>query len=268
MISGYRGLAKTFIQTFKKANHQLSILVRREEVLADLKKEYPEAYLHLGDVSSSKVCENWVEKTFDHFGTVDLLINNAAITGPAGKLHEIAFKDFQKAIETNLLAPVNLTHWVLRRWEAAKKKSGVVINLSGGGATYARPNFSSYAVSKCAMVRMTETLAEEYPDLRFYAISPGALQTPMVEAVLKMDPAKVGREYEEAKRRFEQGGEDPQKAANLAQWLFENRPETLSGKLISAIWDDYQQAPDYPKQVGWWTLRRVDEVCLKHLKDL
>ena len=54
----------------------------------------------------------------------------------------------------------------------------------------------------------------------------------------------------------------------LIEWLIEKRPKALRGKLISAIWDDYESEQTVSKDVGWWTLRRVDEVCQKKLKSL
>ena len=88
----------------------------------------------------------------------------------------------------------------------------------------------------------------------------------MIEGILKMDPKKVGTDdYTEAVRRSKEGGEDPQKAADLAFWLATERPEGLNGRIISAIWDDYKTPVSRGPEVGWWTLRRIDEVCLKHL---
>jgi len=115
---------------------------------------------------------------------------------------------------------------------------------------------------------MTENLAEEYPHLRFYAMAPGSLKTPMIEKVVAFDKARIGKEFDEAKRRLEQGGDDPNRAADLALWLFQERPAHLSGRLISAIWDDPKKADENAlKKSALWTLRRVDEVLIKNLKD-
>jgi NAD(P)-dependent dehydrogenase (short-subunit alcohol dehydrogenase family) len=204
-----------------------------------------------------------VHRTAERFGRIDGLINSAAITGPGGRLHEQNFAEFAEAVEINFLAPAYLCHQVIPH---LLKSQGTVINLSGGGATAARPFFSAYGTAKCAIVRLTETLALEYPELRFYGISPGVLNTAMMKDIARLGE-KVGAEVETAKRCMEKGGEDPGRAAQLARWLFENRPAHLSGRLISAIWDDYRNAPAYPPKLGWWTLRRVDEVCRKNLKE-
>lgn len=266
LISGYRGLAETLIATFHRAGHRLSVLVRQKEALPGLLSKYPDHLFFTGDLSNTSTARDWVEHTLCRFGKIDLLINNAAVNGPAGKLHDIAFEEFEDAVRINLLSPIYLTQEVIKHFIHAR--SGVVINLSGGGAGYGRPHFGAYAISKCALVRMTECLAGEYPALRFYAISPGGLKTPMMEKIYSYGPEKIGKEHEAAKRILEGGGEDPKKAADLALWLFENRPAMLSGQLISAVWDDYKNAPEHPDKIGWWRLRRIDELCRKNLKSV
>jgi 3-oxoacyl-[acyl-carrier protein] reductase len=261
MISGYRGLAESFCESFREAGFELSVLVRRAEAIPVLEQRFPGAALTLGDVVSAGDCQRWVERTRTHFGSIDVLINNAGIPGPGGMLHEISMEDFDATLQTNLVAPARLSQLVLPDFLA--QGHGVILNLSGGGATAPRPRFSAYAASKCALVRLTETLALEYPALFFYALSPGALRTPMMQAMVEMGPEKIGKEYYDAKRRMEEGGEDPKRAAELALWLVKHHPPELNGKLISAIYDDYRR--EQPKAATWWTLRRVDEVCRKDL---
>lgn len=239
------------------------MLVRRADVVPELQKKYPDAHFVVGEMASNEVCARWVKESIDKFGRIDLLINNAAITGPGGRLHECKYDEIVETVEIDLLAPIFLCHQVLPHF--LKAGSGVVINLSGGGATNPRPYFSAYGFCKTAIVRLTENLAHEYPEFRFYAVSPGFLKTPMVESVLKLDPNRVGKEYAEAKRRVDHGGDDPNRAAELMLWLFNEKPENLNGKVLAAVWDKYKNPPDYSKETGWWTLRRVDEVVVKNL---
>jgi 3-oxoacyl-[acyl-carrier protein] reductase len=253
------------IDAFSAAGHRLSVLVRRGDAIPALRDRYPDALFHVGDVSLRKDADAWLGQTVRAFGRIDTLVNNAAITGPGGKLHELDFDEFEKAVRTDLLAPIYLCQKVI---PSLLETKGTVINLSGGGATGPRPYFTAYAASKCALVRVTETLALEYPELRFFAISPGILNTGMMLDVMALGAEKVGKEFEAARHCTEGGGEDPRKAADLAVWLAKHRPEKLNGKLISAIWDNYQNPPAYPSKVGWWTLRRVDEMCYKSISEL
>jgi len=268
LLTGYRGLAETFLETFLAADFRVSVLIRQREAVGPLLHRFPGIAYEVGDVTDAAVQAKWFHNTEQRFGRIDHLVNNAALPGPAGKLHEIAWEEYGKTLDVNLRAPIQLIQlWLLHH--LAKKTSGTVINLSGGGATQARPGFSAYGLTKTALVRLTETLALEYPEQTFYAMSPGGLMTPMIETILKMDPKKVPpSELAEAKRREREGGEDPRKAAELALWLIKEKPASLNGKLIHAVWDDYKNQKGAAPEVGWWTLRRIDEPCRKQLSEL
>lgn len=266
LISGYRGLAESLIKSFDEAGHHLSVLVRRESAAPSLQRRFPRLHTHIGDVTSQPDCDAWVAGSLERWGRIDCVINNAAIPGPGGRLDEVAWGDFEQTLRTNYLAPAYLCHRILPQFLV--QGSGVIINLSGGGATQGRPYFTAYATSKCALVRLTESLALEYAQFRFYAIAPGALVTPMIESILKLDPDRIGGEYAEFTRRVEEGGDDPNRAAHLCLWLAETKPAHLNGRLIAAVWDDYKEAPTFPDKIGWWTLRRVDDECRKRLMTI
>jgi NAD(P)-dependent dehydrogenase (short-subunit alcohol dehydrogenase family) len=261
MISGYRGLAESLIEACLEKQHQVSILVRDAKALGTLQEKYPSSLLCVGEIQNRQDAQSWLQQTMNHWGRIDHLINNAAITGPCGKLHELKFDEFEETLKINFLAPVFLIQLALPHF--LNQGRGTVINLSGGGATAPRPNFGAYGSSKCALVRITESLALEYPHLSFYSISPGAMRTPMMEGISKISSEKIGKEQEEAKRRMEQGGDDPRQAAHLITWLCEHRPQPLNGKLISAKWDDYVNPSPKLSHLPFWTLRRVDEVLMK-----
>ena len=99
---------------------------------------------------------------------------------------------------------------------------GKIVNLSGGGATKPLAGMSAYAASKAAVVRLTETLAD---DLRgdgvdVNAIAPGALNTRMLDEVLAAGPEKVGEAYYEgALKQRDSGGASLEKAAALVVFL-------------------------------------------------
>jgi NAD(P)-dependent dehydrogenase (short-subunit alcohol dehydrogenase family) len=254
LITGYRGLAETLIEHLR-GGFQLSVLTRQTAAIPALRRRFPDVHFFPGDLADEKSAAAWIENAFA-LGTPEALINNAALPGPGGKLHEADYSEYETTLRVNLSAPAFLSHLLLRRWEKTGA-NGVIINLSGGGATRARPGFSAYAITKTALVRLTETLAAEYPRHRFYAIAPGALMTPMIEAIWRMDPARLDPgDWAEAKRREAEGGESPKRAAELTLWLLHERPAHLSGKLIHVA-DDYRAHRDSDRK-DLWTLRRIE----------
>jgi NAD(P)-dependent dehydrogenase (short-subunit alcohol dehydrogenase family) len=93
---------------------------------------------------------------------------------------------------------------------------GAIINLSGG-ASSARPFFSAYAAAKAELVRLTETIAAEARcyGIRASAIAPGAMNTEMHDAVLRVGRALAGEtKYRKALGQTESGGSPPPRQEN------------------------------------------------------
>ena len=91
--------------------------------------------------------------------SVDILINNAALQEPIGALETNNPKVLLNTVSVNFIAPVLLCRAMIP--DMKLRSLGRIINISGGGATEARPFFSAYGSTKAAIVRLTETLAQE-----------------------------------------------------------------------------------------------------------
>jgi 3-oxoacyl-[acyl-carrier protein] reductase len=193
--------------------------------------------------------------------SLDGLVNNAGVYGPKGLAEEVDWDEWRQAIEINLMGTVLLCRAVLPLFR--RQGRGKIVNLSGGGATAPLPRFSAYAASKAAVVRFTETLAEETrgAGIDVNAIAPGALNTRLLEEVLAAGPARVGREfYERAVRQKQQGGTPLQRAVELCTFLLSDASNGITGKLISAIWDRWSilaERIDELNQTDIYTLRRI-----------
>ena len=121
------------------------------------------------------------------------------------------------------------------------RRYGKIINLSGGGATAPLPRFSAYAASKAAVVRFTETLAEESPasGIDVNAIAPGALNTRLLDQVLAAGPERVGAELLRARREAAgtEGGRRSSEGRRSRRFLASAESDGITGRLISAVWD-------------------------------
>jgi 3-oxoacyl-[acyl-carrier protein] reductase len=135
--------------------------------------------------------------------------------------------------------------------------------LSGGGATNPLPRLSAYAVSKAAVVRFIETLAEEVREHKIdvNAIAPGALNTRMLDEVLEAGPAKVGQLFfQRALKQKQAGGTSLEQGAQLAVFLGSSRSDGITGKLISAVWDPWPLLSEHLDELRGsdiYTLRRI-----------
>ena len=127
------------------------------------------------------------------FPRLHILVNNAGVYGPMGRVEEVDWEEWVRAIEINLLGSVLMCRAVLPHFR--RHGYGKIIQLSGGGATNPLPRISAYAASKAAVVRFAETLAEEVRrcGIDVNAIAPGALNTRLLDEVLAAGPGE-GRE--------------------------------------------------------------------------
>ena len=192
---------------------------------------------------------------------LDVLVNNAAIVGPVGPLADNDWAQWQKTIQVNLLAPIALCRMAIQKMKS--QGGGAIVNLSGGGATSPRPFFSAYGTAKAGLVRFTETIAVEAAPygIRLNAIAPGALNTEMLDTVLRAGPAAAGEtEYRKALQQAESGGASPLAPAELAVFLASDAAAGISGRLISAAWDPWRKLANHTAELAGsdvYTLRRI-----------
>jgi NAD(P)-dependent dehydrogenase (short-subunit alcohol dehydrogenase family) len=194
-------------------------------------------------------------------GRVDILVNNAGVAGPCGSVESIDWVEWMRTIEVNLFGSVLLSRALLPHLKQAGR--GKIVQLSGGGATNPLPMLSAYAVSKAAVIRFVETLAEETRPHRIdvNAIAPGALNTRMLDRMIDAGPRKIGQAlYERLSQVKTQGGTPLGKAADLAVFLGSPLSDGITGKLISAAWDPWHDLPNRLRELqetDIYTLRRI-----------
>jgi NAD(P)-dependent dehydrogenase (short-subunit alcohol dehydrogenase family) len=213
------------------------------------------------DVSVEKDVENFFREVRTLLGPINVLVNNAGVYGPKGESEKVDFREWVRAIEINLHGTFLPCRCAIRQMKELRR--GKIINLSGGGATAPLPRMSAYAASKAAVVRLTETLAEELRDFAIdvNAIAPGALNTRLLEEVLEAGPNAVGKEFfEKSLKQRDSGGVPLEKGARLCVYLASSMSDGITGKLISAQWDPWENLHLFREQLAQsdvYTLRRI-----------
>lgn len=216
---------------------------------------------HACDVSDEADVQALVRDTLAKLGGCHILVNNAGIYGPKGEIEAVDWAQWIKAIEINVYGSVLMCREIVPHFKA--QGYGKVIQLSGGGATNALPRLSAYAVSKAAIVRFAETLAEEVrgTGVDVNAIAPGALNTRMLDEILEAGPDKVGQAfYERSLKQKESGGAPLGRGADLALFLASSASDGITAKLISAVWDDWEHWSSHLDELcssDAYTLRRI-----------
>jgi len=213
------------------------------------------------DVSRREDVEALAKAVLDVFPRVHILVNNAGVYGPMGLIEDVNWDAWARAIEINLFGSILMCRALLPHFKA--HGYGKIVQLSGGGATTPLPRISAYAASKAAIVRFSETLAEEVraDGIDVNAIAPGALNTRLLDEVLAVGPEQVGAQfYERALKQKSQGGAPLDAGANLAVFLGSAASDGITGKLLSAMWDPWDRLGEHLgdlQRTDVYTLRRI-----------
>ncbi len=263
-----QGLGFEIAKQYIEAGARLAICARDKALLAQARERLApelgsgqEIFAQAADVSNSRDVGSFVQAVAKKFGRIDILVNNAGVYGPKGAIENVGWQEWVRTVEINLYGSILMCRAVLPHFKAQKK--GKIVQLSGGGATNPLPRISAYAVSKAAIVRFIETLAEEVKGdgIDANSIAPGALNTRMLEEVLEAGPDKVGNSfYEKALQQKQAGGVPLEKGAELAVFLGSPLSDGITGKLISAVWDPWRSLPEHLDDLDGsdiYALRRI-----------
>lgn len=263
-----QGLGLEIARKFVLAGADLMLCARNGSMLEDARVELAglasvgqKVVTQVADVSVESDVHQVMAKTLELLGGCHILVNNAGVYGPKGEIESVDWTDWIKAIEINVYGSVLMSRAVLPHFKA--QGYGKVVQLSGGGATNPLPYISAYAVSKAAIVRYAETLAEEVrgTGIDVNSIAPGAMNTRMLDEILQAGPEKVGQAfYERSVRQKETGGVPLDKGVDLALFLASSASDGITSKLISAVWDDWENWPEHLDELSTsdvYTLRRI-----------
>ena len=263
-----QGLGLEIARKYVQAGADLMLCARNADLLERARVELAamaganqKIVAQVADVSSESDVQNVMTQTLQQLGGCHILVNNAGIYGPKGKIESVDWAEWVRTIEINVYGSVLMSRAVVPHFKA--QGYGKVIQLSGGGATNPLPRISAYAVSKAAIVRFAETLAEELrgTGIDVNAIAPGALNTRMLDEIIEAGPGKVGKTfYERSLKQKETGGAPLEKGADLALFLASSTSDGITAKLISAVWDDWAHWPEHLQELtdsDAYTLRRI-----------
>lgn len=241
ITGGGRGIGKAIAKRFAE-NGSIVVLTARSkneinDTLKEIEKNGGQGISVQTDISKHSDVTRLVKTVLENYSKIDILVNNAGVVKPIKPIHEVDIEEWEHNLGINLFGAFYCIKTILPYM--ISKNYGKIINLSGGGAFNSMPNFSAYSASKAAIVRLTETVAAEVKEynISVNAISPGAIKTKIISDIIESGEI-AGMEQPKAKDVIEKGGADIEKVTALALFLASDESNGLSGKTISAQWDD------------------------------
>ncbi|MFQ5610497.1 MAG: SDR family NAD(P)-dependent oxidoreductase [Anaerolineae bacterium] len=206
VTGGGRGIGREISLACANAGADVVLAARSEAPLQETRAEIEalgrQALAVPTDVSDPASVQRCAERVLDHFGRVDVLVNNSGVGGPAAPLWEIDLADWQETFAVNVTGVFLCCRAFLP--SMVSRRSGSVIII--GSMTGKRPllNRTPYAASKLALVGLARTLAWETGPygVRVNVISPGPVAGARLDWVFQMQAEKEGISVEAARQRL------------------------------------------------------------------
>jgi acyl-CoA synthetase (AMP-forming)/AMP-acid ligase II/NAD(P)-dependent dehydrogenase (short-subunit alcohol dehydrogenase family) len=240
-----RGLGLLIAEALADAGAAVGLVARSAGPLAQAVAQLTEAGgTAIGvsaDASDSAAMAAAVKEVSQQLGPIDVLINNAGITGPIGPLWEVDPDEWWRAMEVNLRSALICTHLVLP--SMIERGRGRIVNITTEAGVFRWPLVSAYAVSKAAEIKLAENLAAELrgTGVAVFSAHPGLLPIGLSEPALTTRPPEdsaAGRVFSWIRRQLEEGhGVEPAAATRFLLRLAAGDCDVLSGRHLS-VHDD------------------------------
>ena len=202
VTAGAAGIGRAIANAFVDDGARVHICDVDEAALESFTKECPEARATRADVASVAEVDAFFDSAQAWLGGLDVLVNNAGIAGPTGRVEDIRPEDWDRTLGIN----INGQFYCARRAVPLLKAAGggSIVNLSSSAGVMGFPLRTPYAASKWAVVGLTKSLSMELGEfaIRVNAICPGAVAGPRIDRVIAADAEASKLPLETVRKRY------------------------------------------------------------------
>ena len=185
ITGGSRGIGKACAIKLAKAGYDIAIVYAgndkaAEETVNEIKELGRDVISVKFDVSNEEAVNEGISKITEHFGRIDVLVNNAGVTRD-GLLVRMSAEDWNTVINTNITGMFYITKPVVKLM--MKQRSGSIINMSSIAGVMGNAGQANYSSAKAGVIGFTKALSKELAarNIRVNAIAPGFIQTDMTK---------------------------------------------------------------------------------------
>lgn len=180
VTGGSAGIGRGIARCFLEAGGNVMITSRKaekcEEAVSELDGLPGQVDWRVSHVGDPEQGAQVMEETIDRFGSLDILVNNAATNPHNGRTIDVEAGKLDKTYEVNVRGPLLWTQIAWNRW--MKEHGGVVINIASVGGYSTSRDIGVYCMFKSTLIHMTKQLgAEMGPGVRVNCIAPGLIRT-------------------------------------------------------------------------------------------
>jgi NAD(P)-dependent dehydrogenase (short-subunit alcohol dehydrogenase family) len=186
----------------------------------------PERVLALpGNAGDPAARAQAVDSAVEHFGSLDVLVNNVGISLVYGPLIDADLDAVRKIFDVNVVAALGFVQQVHRAWMG--EHGGAVVNVASVAGLRSTGTIGAYGISKAALIRLTEELAWELgPSIRVNAVAPAVVKTKFATALYARGEDNVAKSYPMGRLG------SPEDVAQLVAFLVSDAASWITGETI------------------------------------
>ena len=193
ITGGDSGIGKSIAVHFaREGAHVVIVYLNEQEDANQTKKEVENegvtCLLFQGDITNEDFCKKVISSTIEKFGTLNCLVNNAAMQFPEENIKNILTENLHKTFETNIYPYFYLVKAAIDHLQSGD----TIINTTSVTAYRGSEHLIDYASTKGAIVSFTRSLSKSLAEkgIRVNAVAPGPIWTPLIPATFEGDDLK------------------------------------------------------------------------------
>jgi NAD(P)-dependent dehydrogenase (short-subunit alcohol dehydrogenase family) len=246
VTAGGSGIGREIVRAFSANGASVFVCDIDPNALKALEGEIAGVKTGLCDVSKRQDIERMITECVGAIGGLDVLVNNAGISGPTAPVEEMDPEEWEKVMAVDLTGTFNVTRVAIPHLK--KSEAGVIINMSSVAGRFGYANRSPYCTAKWGLIGFTKTLSIELGEhgIRANAILPGAVDGPRIQRVFEGRAKVSGKSLDQVRKEAMAVQSlkrmvDPKDIAALALFLASDAAKSISGQMLP-IDNDMQQA--------------------------
>lgn len=235
VTGGNRGIGLATVRALAEAGAEVHFTARSAANIAAARRDLGAvpATGHVANLTDRIAMATLLDRGFD------ILVNNAAIIAPIGRILDISAEDWAQSIDINLTSQFHATQRALGHMVA--KGGGTIVNISSGAAHRPQEGWSAYCAGKAGLAMLTRSVHLEYGDrgIRIFGFAPGVVDTDMQGAIRASGINPVSK----LPRTSLAPPEDP---ARAIAWLCTDAADALAGQELDVRNPDLRNAVGLP----------------------